>query len=145
MLRLLVPPQVYFPLEAFATHVAAERLVSRVLPAVRDEVGALAERLPTHLALVWLLACKVHTGTSNTSKVSFAQKQRRRVCRGFFSLQLARVDERVLLHVGLLVEPLAAELAGVGPGVGVDEQVRGQGGRPLEAFAADLAVEASFL
>lgn len=145
MLRLLVPPQVHLPLEAFAAHVAAERLVSRVLPAVRDEVGALAERLPTHLALVWLLACKVHTGTSNTSKVSFAQKQRRRVCRGFFSLQLARVDERVLLHVGLLVEPLAAELAGVGPGVGVDEQVRGQSGRPLEAFAADLAVEASFL
>lgn len=63
----------------------------------------------------------------------------------FPPLQLARVDERVLLHVGLLVEPLAAELAGVGPGVGVDEQVRGQGGRPLEAFAADLAVEASFL
>lgn len=55
------------------------------------------------------------------------------------------MDERVLLHVGLLVEPLAAELAWVGPGVGVDEQVRGQRGRPLEAFATDLAVEAPFL
>lgn len=58
---------------------------------------------------------------------------------------LACVDESVLLHVGLLVEPLAAVLAWIRPGVGVDEQVRRQRGRPLEAFAADFAVEASFL
>ena len=43
---------------------------------------------------------------------------------------------RVLLHVGLLVEPFAAEGAGVGPGVAVDEEVRGQGAAPLEGFAA---------
>lgn len=61
------------------------------------------------------------------------------------SSPLACVDESVFLHVGLLVEPLPAELARVGPCVGVDEQVRGQSGRPLEAFAADLAVEAPFL
>lgn len=67
VLRLLVPPQVHFPLEAFAAQVAAKRLVPRVLPAVCNEVGALAEGLPTHLALVWLLACKAHTGTSNMS------------------------------------------------------------------------------
>ena len=56
VLGLLVPPQVHFPLEAFAAKVAGERFVSRVFPAVRDEVGALAERFPAHLTLVWFLA-----------------------------------------------------------------------------------------
>ena len=56
VLRLLVSPQVHLPLEPFAAQVAAERLVAGVFPAVRDEVGALAERFPTHLALVRLLA-----------------------------------------------------------------------------------------
>lgn len=55
VLRLLVPPQVHFSLEAFAAQVAAERFVSGVFPAVRDEVRALTERLPAHLALVGLL------------------------------------------------------------------------------------------
>lgn len=55
VLRLLVSPQVHFPLETFAAEVAAERFVSGVLPTVRDEVGALAERFPTHLAFVRLL------------------------------------------------------------------------------------------
>lgn len=32
---------------------------------------------------------------------------------------------RVLLHVGLLVEAFAAELARIGPGVAVDEQMGG--------------------
>ena len=41
---------------------------------------------------------------------------------------LTSVDIGVLLHVRLLVEALAAELAGVGPRVRVDEQVCGQGG-----------------
>jgi len=57
VLRLLVPPQVHFALEPFAALVAAERLEARVLAAVRDEVGALAERLAAHLALVGLLTC----------------------------------------------------------------------------------------
>lgn len=57
MLRLLVSPQVHLPLETFPAEVAAERLEARVFPAVRDEVGALAEGLPAHLALVWLLTC----------------------------------------------------------------------------------------
>jgi len=61
------------------------------------------------------------------------------------SSPLACVDERVFLHVGLLVEPLPAVLAGVRPRVGVDEQVRRQSGRPLEAFTAYLAVETPFL
>lgn len=55
MLRLLVSPEVYFSLEAFPTQVAAERLEARVFPAVCDQVGALAEGLPAHLALVRLL------------------------------------------------------------------------------------------
>lgn len=58
---------------------------------------------------------------------------------------LACVDESVLLHVWLLVEPLPAVLAGVRPSVGVDEQVRRQGWRPFETFAAYFAVETSFL
>ena len=37
------------------------------------------------------------------------------------------VDVRVFLHVRLLVESLAAVLAGVGSRVAVDEQVRGEG------------------
>ena len=57
MLRLPVPPEVHLPLEAFSTQVAAEGLEACVLAAVGDEVGALAEGLPTHLALVWLLTC----------------------------------------------------------------------------------------
>ena len=37
------------------------------------------------------------------------------------------VDVRVFLHVRLLVESLAAVLAGVGSRITVDEQVRGEG------------------
>ncbi len=47
----------------------------------------------------------------------------------------------VLLHVRLLVEPLPAVLARVGPRVRVDQQVGGQGGAPLEGLAALLARE----
>lgn len=57
VLALAVPPQVHFTLEAFGAQLTAEGLEARVLPAVSDEVGALAESLPTHLALVWLLTC----------------------------------------------------------------------------------------
>lgn len=55
MLRLLVPPEVHLSLEALPAQVAAERLEARVFPAVGDQVGALAEGLSTHLALVRLL------------------------------------------------------------------------------------------
>jgi len=34
------------------------------------------------------------------------------------------VNVGVLLHVGFLVEPLAAVMARVGPSIGVDQQVR---------------------
>lgn len=57
MLALVVPSQVHFALEALGTDVASERFEARVLPAVGDEVGALAERLAAHLALVRLLTC----------------------------------------------------------------------------------------
>lgn len=56
-------------------------------------------------------------------------------------MSVTRVDERVFLHVGFLVESLAAVLAGVRPRVRVDQQVSGQSGRPLEAFPADFAAE----
>ena len=58
---------------------------------------------------------------------------------------LTCVDECVLLHVGLLMEALPAVLARVRARVRVDEQMRGQRGRALEAFPADLTVEAPLL
>lgn len=64
----------------------------------------------------------------------------------FFPVRsLTCVDERVLLHVRLLVEPLPAVLARIGPSVGVDEQVGGEGGGALEAFPADFTAEAPLL
>ena len=47
----------------------------------------------------------------------------------------------VFLHVGLLVKPFAAVLAWIRTRVGMNEQVRGQGARPLETLAALLALE----
>lgn len=54
---------------------------------------------------------------------------------------LTCVDVGVLLHVALLVEPLAAVVAGIRPRVAVDEQVGGQGAGALKALAALLALE----
>ena len=56
---------------------------------------------------------------------------------------LARVNVRVLLHVGLLVEALVAVAARERPDVGVDEQVRGERGGALEVLAARATVEES--
>ena len=56
-----------------------------------------------------------------------------------------RMNVRVLLHVGLLVEPLAAVLARIGPRVRMNEQVRGERARPLEALAALAALEAALV
>ena len=55
------------------------------------------------------------------------------------------MDVRVLLHVGLLMETLAAVHAGVRSRIGMDEQVRGQCRRALEAFAARFTLEAALL
>lgn len=57
MLHLSVPPEIHLPLETLATQVTAKGLEACMLAAVRDEVGALAECLATHLALVGLLTC----------------------------------------------------------------------------------------
>lgn len=57
MLRLSVPPQIHFSLEAFATQIVAKGLEARVLPTMGDEVGTLAEGFAAHLALVGLLTC----------------------------------------------------------------------------------------
>jgi len=51
------------------------------------------------------------------------------------------VDVGVLLHVGFLVEALAAERTGERSDVAVDQQVRGQRRRSLELFVADAASE----
>lgn len=55
MLCLSVPPEIHLPLEALPAQITAERLKACVFAAVGDEVGALAECLATHLALVGLL------------------------------------------------------------------------------------------
>ena len=47
----------------------------------------------------------------------------------------------MLLHVGLLMEALATELAWVRSRVRVDQQVCGESGRPLERLPALLAFE----
>ena len=57
MLRLTVPAQVHLALERASTAGAGEGLEARVLPAVGDEVGALAERFVTVRAFVRLLSC----------------------------------------------------------------------------------------
>lgn len=49
---------------------------------------------------------------------------------------LTGVDVGVLLHVGLLMKPLAAVLARVGPRVRVYEQVSAQRARSLERLPA---------
>lgn len=58
MLRFLVPAQVDFALKGPAAQVARERFVSGVLPAVRDQIGRLAERFTAHLTFVRFFACK---------------------------------------------------------------------------------------
>ena len=47
----------------------------------------------------------------------------------------------VLFHVGFLMEALSAVLTWIGPGVGVDEEVRGERRRALEGLSALLALE----
>lgn len=55
-------------------------------------------------------------------------------------IQLTRMNVGVLLHVGLLMESLAAILAGIRSRVAVDEQMRGEGRGALERFAALFAL-----
>jgi len=57
VLRLLVPPQVHLPLEGLVAQLAGEGLVAGVLAGMRYQVGALAEGLAAHLALVRFLTC----------------------------------------------------------------------------------------
>lgn len=54
MLALVVPAEIHFTLEALGANVTSKRLEACVLPAVGDQVGALAKCLTTHLAFVWL-------------------------------------------------------------------------------------------
>lgn len=55
------------------------------------------------------------------------------------------VDVGVFLHVGFLVEPLAAVLAGIRASVRVDQQVCGQGRGAFECLPTHLALETSLL
>lgn len=52
-----MPSEVHLPLETLPTKVTAKGLEACVFAAVGDEVGALAECLAAHLALVRLLTC----------------------------------------------------------------------------------------
>lgn len=51
----------------------------------------------------------------------------------------------VFLHVRLLMKAFPTVLARVGSRVAVNEQVRGQGRRPLELLATEVALETSLL
>lgn len=53
--------------------------------------------------------------------------------------------EGVLLHVRLLVKAFAAVLAGIWPGVGVYEQMSGEGGGALKYFTTHCAVKCPLL
>lgn len=55
------------------------------------------------------------------------------------------MDIGVLLHVTLLVESFTAVLTGIRSGIGVDQQMRGEGGRALECLTALFTVKASLL
>ena len=56
-------------------------------------------------------------------------------------VRLTCVDIGMLLHIRFLVEALAAVLTRVRSGVGMDQQVRREGTRPFERFAALLTLE----
>ena len=58
-----------------------------------------------------------------------------------FVVQFTCVNVGVFLHVTLLVEPLAAVLAGIRPRVRMNEQMSGQGRRSLEGLPALLALK----
>lgn len=57
VLGLAMPSKVDLPLESSAAELAGERLETRVLPRMRDQIAALRERLAAHLTLVRFLAC----------------------------------------------------------------------------------------
>lgn len=58
---------------------------------------------------------------------------------------LPSMYEGVLLHVRLLVKAFAAVLTGIGPGVGVYEQMSGEGGGALKYFTTHGAVKCPLL
>lgn len=53
VLRFLVSAEIDFALKGSTAQVARERLVPRVLPAVRDQIRRLAERFAAYLTFVW--------------------------------------------------------------------------------------------
>lgn len=64
MLALVVPAEIHLPLEALGAYVTSKRFEARVLPAVGDQVGALAERFAAHLAFVGLFTFEIKTKTA---------------------------------------------------------------------------------
>lgn len=68
VLALVVPAQIHFTLKALGTNVTSKRFEACVFPAVGDQVGALAERFTTHLALVGLFTYKIEHTHINKQK-----------------------------------------------------------------------------
>ena len=133
-----VSPQIHFPVEGPRADGADEGLVSRVLPAVRDEVGRLAERLATLGALVRLLArvdvrVLLHVGLLVKPLAAVLARKRARV----------RVDEHVRGEGGGALEALAALLALEHLLVRVHGHVLLQANRVPERFPADVTLEGS--
>lgn len=136
MLRLLVPPQVHFPLETLPAQVAAERFESRVFPAVRDQVGALTEGLPTHLTFVRLLTCVdegvlLHVRLLVEPLPAVLTRIGPRV----------RVDEKVRGERGGALEAFPTDFAAEAPLLRVDRPVLIQTHGVPEGFPADAALE----
>ena len=138
-MRGRVSPQIHFPVEGPRADGADEGLVSRVLPAVRDEVGRLAERLPALGALVRLLArvdvrVLLHVGLLVKPLAAVLARKRARV----------RVDEHVRGERGGALEALAALLALEHLLVRVDRLVLLEANRVPERLLAQVALVGSF-
>lgn len=56
-------------------------------------------------------------------------------------LKLTGMNVRVFLHVRLLMKPLAAVLAGIRSGVGMDQKVGAESARTFEGFSALFALQ----
>ena len=63
VLALVVPSEIHLALEALGANVTSKRFEACVLPAVGDQVGALAERFAAHLAFVGFFTCEIKTKT----------------------------------------------------------------------------------
>ena len=134
LVRVSVATEIDFAVERPTTYYTRERLEARMLSAVRDEVGGLAERLAALRALVRLLArvnvrVLLHVGLLVEALSAERARERARV----------RVNQHVGGERGGTLERLAALFALEYFLVGVDGFVLFQADHMTERFAAEVA------